>query len=269
MPCRSRRSAARSKCSPPTASRRGCSATTATRRRRSFRAPSWSTTATQQAPRADGIVITPSHNPPRDGGIKYNPPHGGPADTDATGWIEQRANALMHDGNRGVRRLPYAQALAAADDRAGRFRRSLRRRSGRRHRHGSDPPGRPEDRRRSARRRGRGLLEADRRELRPEYRGGESEGRSGLRLHDAGPRRQDPHGLLQPLRHGQPGQAEGSFRHRLGQRRRRRPARHRHAVARPAEPEPLPGRRHPLPADPPAAMAGSVQQSARRWCRAA
>ncbi|MGA7479420.1 MAG: phosphoglucomutase, alpha-D-glucose phosphate-specific, partial [Azonexus sp.] len=48
----------------------------------------------RQAPRADGIVITPSHNPPRDGGIKYNPPHGGPADTDATGWIEQRANAL-------------------------------------------------------------------------------------------------------------------------------------------------------------------------------
>ena len=67
----------------------------------------------QQAPRADGIVITPSHNPPRDGGIKYNPPHGGPADTDATSWIEQRANALMHDGNRGVRRVPYAQALTA------------------------------------------------------------------------------------------------------------------------------------------------------------
>jgi phosphoglucomutase len=66
-----------------------------------------------QAPRADGIVITPSHNPPRDGGIKYNPPHGGPADTDATGWIEQRANALMQDRNRAVRRVPYAQALAA------------------------------------------------------------------------------------------------------------------------------------------------------------
>jgi len=65
------------------------------------------------APRADGIVITPSHNPPRDGGIKYNPPHGGPADTDATGWIENRANALMAAGNAGVKRLPYAAALAA------------------------------------------------------------------------------------------------------------------------------------------------------------
>ncbi len=53
---------------------------------------------------ADGIVITPSHNPPQDGGFKYNPPNGGPADTDATGWIQDRANALLRDGNRGVRR---------------------------------------------------------------------------------------------------------------------------------------------------------------------
>lgn len=63
---------------------------------------------------ADGIVITPSHNPPRDGGIKYNPPNGGPADTDVTGWIEQRANALMADGNRDVKRIPFPQAVAAA-----------------------------------------------------------------------------------------------------------------------------------------------------------
>ena len=62
---------------------------------------------------ADGIVITPSHNPPRDGGIKYNPPHGGPADTDVTGWIEQRANVLMAGGNVEVRRMAYDAALAA------------------------------------------------------------------------------------------------------------------------------------------------------------
>ena len=73
------------------------------------------------ARRADGIVITPSHNPPQDGGIKYNPPHGGPADTDVTGWIEKRANALMADGNRGVKRVPYSQALAAATTRSEDF----------------------------------------------------------------------------------------------------------------------------------------------------
>jgi phosphoglucomutase len=71
--------------------------------------------------RADGIVITPSHNPPRDGGFKYNPPNGGPADTDATRWIEQRANALLRDGNAGVKRIGYAAALAAATTRAEDF----------------------------------------------------------------------------------------------------------------------------------------------------
>ena len=73
------------------------------------------------APRADGLVITPSHNPPADGGIKYNPPNGGPADTDITGWIETRANALLVEGNREVKRLPYSQALAAATTHAEDF----------------------------------------------------------------------------------------------------------------------------------------------------
>ncbi len=71
----------------------------------------------RSAGRADGIVISPSHNPPEDGGFKYNPPHGGPADTDATRWIEERANALLVDDLREVRRLAYSQARSAATTR--------------------------------------------------------------------------------------------------------------------------------------------------------
>ncbi len=65
------------------------------------------------APQADGIVVTPSHNPPRDGGFKYNPPHGGPADTDATKWIENRANELIAARLEGIKRVPLARARAA------------------------------------------------------------------------------------------------------------------------------------------------------------
>ncbi len=68
---------------------------------------------------ADGIVVTPSHNPPSDGGFKYNPPHGGPAGTDITNKIGDRANALLQEGLAGVRRMPYARALAA--DTSGSF----------------------------------------------------------------------------------------------------------------------------------------------------
>lgn len=59
---------------------------------------------------ADGIVITPSHNPPEDGGIKYNPPNGGPADTNVTKVVEARANQLIRDSLKDVKRLTLAEA---------------------------------------------------------------------------------------------------------------------------------------------------------------
>lgn len=63
---------------------------------------------------ADGIVVTPSHNPPSDGGFKYNPPDGGPAGTEVTRTVQDRANALLGAGLRGVRRVSIARARAAA-----------------------------------------------------------------------------------------------------------------------------------------------------------
>ena len=62
---------------------------------------------------SDGIVITPSHNPPEDGGFKYNPPSGGPADTSATKWIEERANTLIANGLKDVKRTPFEKAIKA------------------------------------------------------------------------------------------------------------------------------------------------------------
>jgi len=66
---------------------------------------------------SDGIVVTPSHNPPEDGGFKYNPTNGGPADTDVTGWIEDRANEFLRTNNAGVKRVPYAAAMKTATTR--------------------------------------------------------------------------------------------------------------------------------------------------------
>ena len=62
---------------------------------------------------ADGIVITPSHNPPDFGGFKYNPPNGGPAGTGITGWVQNRANALLEGGLKDVKRMPLARARKA------------------------------------------------------------------------------------------------------------------------------------------------------------
>ena len=64
---------------------------------------------------ADGLIITPSHNPPEDGGIKYNGPDGGPGSTDATDWIESRANALLAAGMTDVRTTPRCMVVAESE----------------------------------------------------------------------------------------------------------------------------------------------------------
>ena len=63
---------------------------------------------------ADGVVITPSHNPPEDGGFKYNPPTAGPAGPEITNVVQKRANEIMRDGLKAVKRILLKRALAAA-----------------------------------------------------------------------------------------------------------------------------------------------------------
>ena len=63
---------------------------------------------------ADGILLTPSHNPPGDGGIKYNPPHGGPASGEVTSWIEKKANDLLVQKLREVRKVTFEKAVSAS-----------------------------------------------------------------------------------------------------------------------------------------------------------
>jgi phosphoglucomutase len=62
---------------------------------------------------ADGIVITPSHNPPEDGGFKYNPPTAGPAGPEITNVVQKRANEMLLDGLKAVKRISLKRALAA------------------------------------------------------------------------------------------------------------------------------------------------------------
>ncbi len=62
---------------------------------------------------ADGIVVTPSHNPPDSGGFKYNPTHGGPASSEATSWIQSKANEFLAAGLDGVQRMSLEKAKSA------------------------------------------------------------------------------------------------------------------------------------------------------------
>ena len=110
-------------------------------------------------------------------------------------------------------------------------------------------------RRRSARRRRRALLGADRRALRARPHRRQRRGRSDLPLHDRRLGRQDPHGPVLAVRHAAPHRAEGPLRHRLRRRHRPRSPRHRRQERRPAAAEPLPVGDDRVPVPPPAAVA--------------
>src|SRR5207244_12903309 len=53
----------------------------------------------------------------QDCGFNCNPPEGGPADTETTGWIQNRANELLRSGIRDIRRSPFPRALGEAHER--------------------------------------------------------------------------------------------------------------------------------------------------------
>ena len=210
---------------------------------------------------ADGIVVTPSHNPPRDGGFKYNPPNGGPADTDATGVIAKRANEILRDGLKAVKRVPLARALQTAqrhdyldayiDDLPNVV--DMHAIRAEKIRIGADPLG------------GASV----------DYWGAIAERHNldltvvnplvdatwrFMTLDTDGKIRMDcssPNAMASLIAN-----RDVPDRHR--QRRRLRPARHRHARRRADEPEPLPGGGDRLPVHQPAGLAGDRRRSARR-----
>ena len=51
--------------------------------------------------------------PPDDGGFKYNPPAGGPADTVTTKAMQARANEILKNDSREVKRISLARAMKA------------------------------------------------------------------------------------------------------------------------------------------------------------
>ena len=187
---------------------------------------------------ADGIVVTPSHNPPEDGGFKYNPPNGGPADTDVTGWIQEEANRLLEAGVERIERVPFERAISKAgrydfvaryvDDLGSVLDMDAIRVIGSAHR------GRP------ARGRIGRLLAGDRGALRPRPDRDERRRGPAIRVHDGRLGWAHPDGSVVALRHGAAGRVARSLRHRVRQRRRRRPPWDRHAVQRAAQPEPRP-----------------------------
>jgi len=57
--------------------------------------------------RGGAVNITASHNPPEYSGIKFSPEWGGPALPQTTKWIEDRANYLLEESQKGVEVYKY------------------------------------------------------------------------------------------------------------------------------------------------------------------
>ena len=208
--------------------------------------------------RSDGIVVTPSHNPPRDGGFKYNPPNGGPADTDATGWIADRANELIAAGLEGVARTPFrdldADTLGEYDFRDAYVRDLANiidveaiRRAG--VRIGADPLGGASVEYWALIAEVHGLdLTVVNPDVDPTWRFMTLDWDEKIRMDPSSPSAMA--GARRPPRR---------VRHPHRQRRRRRPPRHRHARRRADEPQPLPRGRDRLPVLAPPGVAGGCR----------
>ncbi len=136
-------------------------------------------------------------------------------------------------------------------------------RSGRRPRRGGAHRRRP-----PGRRVGR-LLGPHRRGAPPRSDGHQPADGSHLAVHDAGLGRQDPDGLLVAVRDGVADRGTRPVRDRDGQRRRCRPARHRHPGRRADEPQPLPRHGDLVPLRHTASSGRPARAWARRWCRRA
>ena len=178
-----------------------------------------------------------------------------------------RQRALAREQRR--REAPELRSGQAREHHArARFCRRVRGGSRERGRHRGDSRDKAAPGRRSIGRREHRLLVAHRRTLRARHQCREPHGRSALFVHDRRPRRQDPHGLLEPLRDGQARRAEGQIRHRVRQRSGLGPTRHRHAVGGLDESESLPRGRDSLPVHASPAVVAEAPRSAKPWSAA-
>ena len=181
-----------------------------------------------------------------------------------------RQRSCCASGNAGVKRVPFAAAMKAATTHAGRLRPALRRRPAQRHRHGGDPRAPASS---SASIRSGGAAVHYWEPITDVY---------GLDIAVVNPE-VDPTFSFMTVDHDGKIRMDCSSPYAMarlvGLKDRYRvafandPDADRHGIVTPSvglmNPEPLPRRRHPLPADAPPALARPTPPSARRWSAAA